>query len=585
MTEPSDTAIALLERLAANELRQVVDFLDGESPHVCAVILIEATRCMDQVYIGQKLGRHNARKLAFQDFDIVIRGYNVLISLLLERLGAPMPGMPLATSTLETRNMAMGLMHAAGRHVVLYRAADMVRHGMIGAEMNGEKLRLACTDRTLTDHFHDQVDFSLMQKWRRRGEGSRIAKPSVEEWKRVRAEMGKLTFPWVTARGTMIGYTTTHEIDEFFAMRMAEDLASWRDDAGIWPHTDLGGFSGSLLLEMAHALASLKLKHIVFVEEGARLHADVNYSMSMTIWRPFEEVVESMLHVTGAPESEVRAGLEWLLATKAHSGYFRSEHTPGVPLLIEVHAPYVLAPVSAIFRNPLSLARMMRERTHPKCRAALNDAREDWMRMDVYALFQGDRYRLVDGQVRLRRGRTTATDIDAAVFDTTTGDLVLFQLKWQDFSTSSVAAQLSKAKNFTEQVEKWGARTTQWIDEFGVDALYRNLRLKRPNDKPDGRVRLVAVGRTAARFRSFGFDVGKDVLVVSWSQLARLRVTIGPGRDFFELLARAATWESETTVARVPMPYTMTSGYQDVEFVDIWSGFDEGDDDDAEIAD
>ena len=37
------------------------------------------------------------------------------------------------------------------------------------------------------------------------------------------------------------------------------------------------------------------------------------------------------------------------------------------------------------------------------------------------------------------------TDIDAAVFDVTTGELGLFQLKWQDFSSSDVAKQRSKA--------------------------------------------------------------------------------------------------------------------------------------------
>jgi hypothetical protein len=56
------------------------------------------------------------------------------------------------------------------------------------------------------------------------------------------------------------------------------------------------------------------------------------------------------------------------------------------------------------------------------------------------------------------------TDIDAAVLDRTTGDLALFQLKWQDFRGATTRQTISRAKNFVGQVQKWAENTTTWID-------------------------------------------------------------------------------------------------------------------------
>ena len=72
------------------------------------------------------------------------------------------------------------------------------------------------------------------------------------------------------------------------------------------------------------------------------------------------------------------------------------------------------------------------------------------------------------------------TDIDAAILDYVTGELVLFQLKWQDFDSSNLRIQRSKAKNFVDKVEAWGPAVSSWIDDHGLARLCEVLKLKLP---------------------------------------------------------------------------------------------------------
>ena len=162
-----------------------------------------------------------------------------------------------------------------------------------------------------------------------------------------------------------------------------------------------------------------------------------------------------------ATEQEVTAALDLITVRSGDANYFLTEQAPGVPLVIELCDGYLLTPVSSVFRNPFNGVRMLRESTSPAIQNAFREHREEWMADDLYALFEGPRFQRVPGQTKLRQNGQIVTDIDAAIFDNGTGDLVLFQLKWQDFTTSIVRTQRSKAKNFTEQVEgwakKWGA--------------------------------------------------------------------------------------------------------------------------------
>jgi hypothetical protein len=276
-----------------------------------------------------------------------------------------------------------------------------------------------------------------------------------------------------------------------------------------------------------------------------------------------------------ASKQEVTAALDLITVRAGDANYFLSEQAPSVPLVIELCDGYLLTPVSGAFRNPFNGIRMLRESTSSSIQNAFREHREEWMAEDLYALFEGPRFQRVPGQTKLRRDGRVVTDIDAAIFDNATGDLVLFQLKWQDFTSSSIRTQRSKAKNFSDQVQGWAKKTASWIDQFGAAALCRALKIRLPTGVGLRYIRLMAIGRSNARFRSYGYHTGSDVLVLPWSQLVRLRYSLGPGQDFFELLMKAVIDEAATAIKREPLPYVLERQGLRIIFKDIWSGVDD----------
>jgi hypothetical protein len=73
----------LADRLAAlgqAELNDLKTFLDSISGFECGAILVEACRCLDHAHVVQMMTPHKHAWLPPQDFDIIVRGWNVLLS-------------------------------------------------------------------------------------------------------------------------------------------------------------------------------------------------------------------------------------------------------------------------------------------------------------------------------------------------------------------------------------------------------------------------------------------------------------------------------------------------------------------------
>lgn len=571
VTSHSDIALQL-DGFAQDELNELSSFLDKLAPYQCGIILIEACRCLDQLHITRSIEIDRPYSFSYPDFDIIVRGWNVLFSLLLTRKGS-FDGIPLLASTPATRQSAISYLHYAGRHVLFSRTAEMIRHGMVTAHRDSSTtISLTISDRASSDHFRDQIDHLRLLDINNAHEDRSTHSP-IDVSSHLRSIAASLTFPWNTPQGTMVGYTADPEIDAHFLDVATRQILNWQREAGLHPSSRLPGCSGETLTAVVAVLVSFYIKHVLFVNEGFRLRDNTNISMSYTIWKRFDELVASLSNALPfLPTEEISAAIDLIKAGTNSHAHFLQEHTPYIPLLIEVYDGYLLSPVSGALRNPLAGIIRLQSQLNTRFEDAVRRERERWMVSDLYALFEGTRYRCIQGQARLRRNGKDITDIDAAIYDEVTGDLVLFQLKWQEFGTSIVRAQRSRASNFTKQVDEWGKRVCAWIDELGIEALCRSLRI-RVNAERIRYVRLIAIGRSAARFSSYGYNADKQVLVLSWPQLVRLRIEIGPGADIFEELMHRSIDESNADINRIPLPHSIVHNGVTIIFRDIWNEF------------
>ena len=559
-----------LELAASSEFTSVTSWLDQLPSPERVALLIDLCREID-CWAVEYAFSDDEQITHFQTFDMLLRGWNDALALLLPS-GRGIKGFPLGASTDNTRCLARTLLHQLGRSSLLSQAVAMLRHGIFEGTLRDNAIVLRMTDRAATYHFLDQMEASKLKEVEERHDIPRAHPFQQFLLSDLEARIKPLVFPWESTKGTMIGYDAEPDLDQHFLAVVSEKIVEWRNEAGLHPQAHLNGVSMADVLAISGLLISMHIKHINFVHVGMKAVPNANYPMSLTIWKTEPELCTSLADFTGINEAIVSAALDHIVVRPEHSKCFRNEPTTYLPLLIEITDGYFLLPVSSIFKNPFYGIRMLHEKTSGGTLDAIREPREAWMQEELYALFQGNRYERVPGTIKLRQRAGTATDIDAAIFDWTSGELAIFQLKWQDFATGEIRQQRSKAKNFVERVDKWTAAVRSWIDVEGLDALRKALRIKAASSIPITDIRLFAVGRSAARFRSYGYTLQHtETAVAIWPQFIRARFEVGPVADVILALHDRLRREGEQPVKRKAIPHEVVAAGQQVIFEDLWS--------------
>lgn len=566
----TNDVIDKLRSLASNEKRLAAEWVSKLDNQTRSIFFMEVCRVMNLSHVRQTIKDAPGLALPTAQFDTMVKGWNGIAALLLPYAHLQ-HGIPLMTSNDNTRFMAYQALYNLGTAAVAEDVADMLWYGLLTPYEKEGILHLKVDSNRTKDHFLDRIEPSRIIPVEQLFEESineELAPYFSEDWVE---SAKKLIRPFFTNSGVMMGYDMTPEMDDHFLALTLKATLKWRDSAGIHPDADFNGVSGSDLFVSVAAVASFHLKHIHFVQVGMELVENANFTMSLSIWHTRDEIIDTIAAATSFSQEKSEAILDILTAKSSDWGYFANETTPYLPLYIQISSDQLLCNVSAIFQNPLHGIRMVQERDSQVANA-VRAPRENWMQKEIYDLFRGNRYQVVVGQIKLKSKSVTSTDIDAAILDTITGDIALFQLKWQDFNSHSVKSQFSKAKNFSEQTSKWANRVWGVLEETEMADLHRKCRFVGGAERTK-KVHLFAVGRVAARFKSYGFTIDESLITVcSFLQLKRLRHELDRSRDVFSKLREAIMRENRENLERKSVAHILQfTGSDPIVLDDIWS--------------
>jgi hypothetical protein len=563
--------VDVFERLAHQNSSEIMTRISSLGHVARRGLLIEVCRALDMSQVEHVFAKRSSTP--YPDVDLMERGWNATFAALFTN-DFHEQGIPIQASTAETLGAARSLLYKMGLSALLLKTASMMKSGMVVATQESDAIRVRSID--FSAQWMDQIEVDKLSKLEKEmWDHDTPARLSPEE---IGEKMSSLVFPFDTPYGRMVGYDADPALDSHFIALVVDIVQDWQVHAGIHPDTDVGGISGQLLTGIVLLLAAIYLKHIHFIAEGNRVMPKVNYAMSLTIWKPRQDLVASLTEFTGVSEQAVNAVLDRIIATPSQAALFSTASTPNVPLLIQVSGLYLLSPVSGIFRNPMNGIRTVLERTVPNAEDTIRKPREAWMKSELDNLFRGLRYEVIVRPVMLKRKGNQLTDIDAAVLDLTSGCLALFQLKWQDFGNFDVKRQRSQAKNFVTSIEQWADAIHMWLMEQTLDDLAKALQLK-------GKIlslRLFAIGKFAARFKSHGFAVtSMGLAACSWPQFVRLRWEIGSVPEVLGKLHEQILAEVEGQVEVQAIPHEVHVCGQKIILENTWNNYDNGDTNDG----
>ena len=596
--EKNDTQEAAFRCLAERELDVVRQSIPNDPNHRFAVFL-EVVRLLDYWTVIQSFGPPEKR-LAPADFQILRWGWNRAVAHLLSPV--TLPGIPIMKSTRETRQYALTVLHEFGRSVLMHRTADMIAAGFVSVESSGNSFVVRNTGDA-TWGFADLLDISAaqdleanlrsaesqFQDWEiidpddtdaasRLGRFCGMRRIDFEKWKHPNIEslMIPLIHPWDSGYGMMMGYGAEPEIDHHFLAEAMELVEEWRFDAGIHPTAKVADTTGAEAAVIALVIISLHLKHVRFALLAAKHHPTISLPLSLTIWGPEADLINSIAELTRLDKKIVQRALNTLILRANEAPFLHNRTEAFVPLLIGVGNQFLLQPVSSLAGNPLTSISVLAQNRDRNSAHALLKPREDWLRSHIYGLFRGKRYECFEGTRRLRAEGRIITDIDATIFDRTTGELALIQIKCQDYYTNDVRQLRSKVCNLVKEVDEWAERVTRWLAGKTAMAIAQNLRLSTRKNRPISAVYLFAISQSVARTRGYGYvPRHQSLALANWSQFFRIRAQVGPAPHVFDQMHRKIREEINQPVNVRPLPVDVTVAGHNIRFEDLWNTVDD----------
>lgn len=566
------------------------------------VIFVETIRVLDYWSVFQDLLPEKMR-LPTHDLEIMQWGWNQGAALLLSTL-KHYGGIPMRESTGETRSFAMKLLHQLGRSVLLKRTADMIESGMVSAKLENHRFVVKSSEGTSVQFLdilepirHKKMEAVLKQKGKDLLSGDwgifDIDHISIfqdlpgsyfglgmnspfEGWLcgDVNSLMEPLLFPWDSGHGIMMGYDALPEVDNHFLALSAEQMRDWRHDAGIHPDISFNDCPGPKLAAVSAVIAGLHSKHVRFALLAMKRHKEISIPQSLTIWGPRQELAQSIVDFTGFDEAEVNAALDTIVLRADEVTVLAKHTTPFMPLLIDLGNGLLLRPVSSLVRNPLLSVRSLYEWRDPHARNQLSEPREEWMRSEIYALFQGSRYICVPGSTKIRKDGKILTDLDGAIFDRTTGELAIFQIKWQDFFTNDIRQLRSRAANLTSEMDEWTEKVEWWINQTDKKKIIQTLKLKLHGKLEITKIYLFGISYSAIRMKGYGFTFNhKKLAVATWPQFSRVRYEVGPAKRVFQKIHQVLKGEMALSVKCNPVPVTILVAGETIHFENLWATF------------
>lgn len=561
------------------------------------ILFIEVVRAMDYWGTHAPALIGDSERVA-QSIDLMYWGWNRAVAELFEPLDQPSAFL-LMESTYESRAFAAGLMQEFGKVSLLRRLADMSERGIMEITRDGDQFQIhmsedartqfadaAESDRLIaaqalpssnagwmTVSMRDALRFPDMP-----GNYTATADAPAKRWLRpdIQELIKPMVRPWDTGRGVMVTYDARIEVDEHYMAEALSLATQWREASGIHPEAMLGSITGADITGVGAALISLHSKHFACVSVAKKLYDLVSVGQSLTIWGPRAELEESISIMSGRPRPVVHSVFDALAMTSEQAKKLADYSTPLIPLLFDLGNGTILRPVSCLTSNPFTAARTQHQWLDPRTEHAVAADRENWMREHLYAMFGGRRYICFPGNLKLRRGGAVLTDIDAAIYDRLTGDVGIFQLKWQDYSTNDVRQLRSKAANLSAELTDWSSKIMSWIEENGVSALDKSLRLKQKRREAVRSVILFAISRSSVRTRGYGVRTDAPSLAMAvWPQFVRARMEVGPSAQSLRDLHARLLQEYGQVPEIHPMPASIPVTGATLHLHDFWNRTDD----------
>ena len=518
---PSDILMGIIRR----EKERILASLPGERRWG----LLELVRAIDRyfLYILGLDEKDRAEAIQSEIWDLYRYGQSKAISLFTDQSSMEQ-GPFLTRSVRASQQWADAVVQNCGRLGICEMILNLHKFGLVDLSIPSPKaihakvsLREVGIEAVEADEFRifPEIATEMDQQFRDR---------NVAFWPSIRELMAPLVSPW---EEHFIQYDTNADIDNYFRSQgLLWARAHYEPGQDAFPPDALfGGLPFTLYQEAVIEIIAWALKHIAFATLLLSKQAHLDLRNLLTVTADETRLHSYLSTAMDINEKEARQLLDTLKSTPQSLEAHTSEPAVNIAPFLNINSSGVISSIAGALSSPFDFMLAELNRRYRKDWDRAVNGREEHFRKELYDLFPTRRFAKHEKPLKLKTEGTVVTDIDAAVYDTTTGTLGLFQLKWQDPFGTSMRRRNSKMMNFLDETNRWISTVSSFLLQ-NPKALDHLLGERAACMHDTNRIHLFVIGR---HFSHFSGGIYRDSKAAwgTWPQMLRLFRDLPDGSD------------------------------------------------------
>ena len=307
---------------------------------------------------------------------------------------------------------------------------------------------------------------------------------------------------------------------------------------------------------MIELITGVAIMHMEACLELVKMNPKVNLLNILSYTYFKDKTISLYSNYLGVSENEIEQIFSCITLSKENFDYYLKYPSTPPPMYFQVSDNLIIRSIAGCISNPFSLLNRELKRKFRRDYDKAVNRREDRFREELFMFFPDKRIIKIPREINISFNGIK-TDIDAVVFDSKTGTLGIFQLKWQDPFAKDMTERYSRMSNLFPKANEWVGKMKFWATNNTSKTIFNSLQInKQLKDTQEiNEICCFVISRNQMNFT--GMEIADETVAwSSWHQLIESQARIKTDFDdpIREMFVKIKTFSPERRIETEELP-------------------------------